>query len=157
MKSIPLCLALVTSTLLSFTVHAADQALISPQAGARTYAQNYKGMVLATCMTQAYRNDTGAANDAGSSASALRDWTYFDMEKSPDAVKSLVNRYLARDYSNPLVESDIKGVRFDFLKCMDLYHSKALEDLVKRLVIHPKHTYRQENPSRATALGAAAR
>ena len=46
MKSIPLCLALVTSTLLSFTVHAADQALISPQAGARTYAQNYKDMAL---------------------------------------------------------------------------------------------------------------
>jgi hypothetical protein len=71
-------------------------------------------------------NDTGAATDAGSSASALLDWTYFDMEKSPDAVKSLVNRYLARDYSNPLVESEIEGVRFDFLKCMDLYHSKAL-------------------------------
>jgi len=157
MKSIPLCLALVTSALLSFTVHAADQALISPQAGARTYAQNYKDMVLATCMTQAYRNDRGAATDAKSSASALRDWTYFDMEKSPDAVKSLVNRYLARDYSNPLVESEIKGVRFDFLKCMDLYHSKALEDLVKRLVIHPKRTYRQENPSRARVPGAAAR
>jgi len=108
-------------------------------------------------MTQAYRNDRGAPTDAGSSASALRDWTYFDMEKSPDAVKSLVNRYLARDYSHPLVESEIKGVRFDFLKCMDLYHSKALEDLVKRLVIHPKRTYRQENPSRAAVPGAAAR
>jgi hypothetical protein len=79
------------------------------------------------------------------------------MEKSPDAVKSLVNLYLARDYSNPLVESDIKGVRFDFLKCMDLYHGKALEDLVKRLVIHPECTYKQENPSRANAPGAAAR
>ena len=157
MKSIPLCLALVTSTLLSFTVHASDQPRISPQAGARTYAQNYKDMVLATCMTQAYRNDTGAATDAGSSASALRDWTYFDMEKSPDAVKSLVNRYLARDYSHPLVESEIKGVRFDFLKCMDLYHSNALDDLVKRLVIHPKRTYRQENPQRARAPGAVAR
>jgi len=108
-------------------------------------------------MTQAYRNDTGAATDAGSSASALRDWTYFDMEKSPDAVKSLVNRYLARDYSNPLVESEIEGVRFDFLKCMDLYHSKALEDLVKRIVIHQKRTFRQETPSRARAPGAAAR
>lgn len=157
MKSIPLCVALVTCTLLSLTGHASDQEIISPQAGARTYAQNYKDMVLATCMAKAYQNDTGAATDAGSSVSALRDWTYFDMEKSPDAVKSLVDSYLARDYSHPLVESEIKGVRFDFLKCMDLYHSKALEDLVKRLVIHPKRTYRKENPSRATAPGAAAR
>lgn len=85
-----------------------------------------------------------------------RAW-FINASDSPDAVKSLVNRYLARDYSHPLVESDIKGVRFDFLKCMDLYHSKALEDLVKRLVIHPNRTYRQENPSRARVPGAVAR
>lgn len=50
-----------------------------------------------------------AAIDAGSSVSALRDWTYYDLEKSPDAIKSLVDVYLARDYHNPLVESEIKG------------------------------------------------
>jgi hypothetical protein len=42
-----------------------------------------------------------------------RAWTYFDMDQSPDAVNSLVNNYLARDYSNPPVESEINGVRFD--------------------------------------------
>jgi hypothetical protein len=108
-----------------------------PQAPARTHVQNYKDMVLATCIAQAYRNDAGAAVDAGSSASALRDWTYFDLDDSPDAVKALVDAYLARDYRNPLVEAEVKGVQFNFLKCLDLYHSKALEALAKRMVIEP--------------------
>ncbi|MGF6413096.1 type VI secretion system amidase immunity protein Tai4 [Paraburkholderia sp. MM5482-R1] len=118
----------------------------TPQAGARTYAQNYKDMVLATCIATAYRNDKDAAMDAGSSVSALRDWTYFDLEKAPDAIKTLVDNYLARNYQNPLVESETEGVRFDFLKCLDLYHSKELDAQVKRLVINPRRTYRQDNP-----------
>lgn len=121
----------------------------SPQAGARSYAQNYKDMVLASCIAQAYTNDKNAGTDAGSSVSALRDWTYYDLEKSPDVVKALVDAYLARDYHNPLVEAEIKGVRFDLLKCLDLYHSKALDRLVKRVVINPGRSYRQDNPAPA--------
>ena len=113
-----------------------------PQAGARTHAQNYKDMVLATCMAQAYRDDTGAAADAGSSVSALRDWTYYDLDRSPDAVAALVARYLARDYRNPLVEAEIPGVRFDLLKCLDLYHSRELDELAGKLVIEPHRTFR---------------
>lgn len=104
-------------------------------------------MVLATCIANAYKNDKDAAVDVGSSVSALRDWTEYDMNKSPDAIKSLVASYLARDYHNPLVESEIKGVRFDFLKCLDMYHSKELDAQVKRLVINPQHTDRQDNLS----------
>lgn len=157
MRLSALRLAVIVSTFLSLPAHASARDITSPQAVTRTYAQNYKDMVLATCLTQAYRNETSVATDAGSSISALRDWTYFDMDQSPDAVKSLVSSYLARDYSNPLVESEIKGVRFDFLKCMDLYHSKALDDLAKRLVIHPKRIYGQEHSSRPQAHGATAR
>lgn len=157
MRVSPLLLASMASTLLSLPAHASDRDITSPQAVTRTYAQNYKDMVLATCLTQAYRNAPSVSTDAGSSISALRDWTYFDMDQSPDAVNSLVSSYLARDYSNPLVESEIKGVRFDFLKCMDLYHSKALDDLAKRLVVHPKRSYGQEHPSRLKAHGATAR
>ncbi|NJM31988.1 MAG: hypothetical protein HC848_02715 [Limnobacter sp.] len=128
--------------------HAKDEALNSPQAGTQTYAQNYKDMVLAECIATAYSKEQQATTDAGSSASALRDWTYYDWDKHPygDVVPPLVEKYLARDYRNPLVESEIKGVRFDFLKCLDLYHSKELDSLVKRVVINPKRTYRQDNP-----------
>jgi hypothetical protein len=117
-----------------------------PEAGARTYAQNYRDMVLAACVANAYKNDKDVVKDAASSSRALLDWTYFDMDKSTDALWPLVDAYLARDYFNPLVEAEVKGVRFDFLKCLDLYHSKALDALVKRVVIHPNHTYRQDYP-----------
>lgn len=129
-----------TVALLPITAIAAQ-----PQAPARTHAQNYKDMVLATCIAQAYRNDAGAAVDAGSSASALRDWTYYDLDDSPAAVKALVDAYLARDYRNPLVESEVQGVRFDVLKCLDLYHSKALEALVERVVIEPSRRFAPES------------
>ena len=56
-----------------------------------------------------------------------------------------MNEYLARDYHNPLADSEVKGVRFDLLKCLDLYHSAALDDQVERLVIDPSHSYRQDN------------
>lgn len=126
--------------------HATDAAS-SPQASTRTYAQNYKDMVLAECVATAYRDQPPAARDAGSSASALMDWTYFDLERNPDAGKSLVNRFLARDYRNPIVESEVKGVRFDFLKCLDLYHSKELDAQAKRFVINPKRSYELDNRS----------
>ncbi|KPW82552.1 Uncharacterized protein ALO76_01591 [Pseudomonas syringae pv. coriandricola] len=133
-------------TALSFNSWAKDDTAHSPQAGGRTYAQNYKDMVLAECIATAYKNDLKAAQDAGSSASALLDWTYYDMEQDPRAGKPLIDRFLARDYHNPLVESEVKGVRFDLLKCLDLYHSKELDSQVKKLVIKLDHTYRQDNP-----------
>lgn len=108
----------------------------SPQGMERTYEQNYKDMVLATCIANAYKGDKSTAMDAGSSVTALREWAYYDLEKSPDAVKALIDQYLARRYTNPLVESEVKGVKFDLLKCLDLYHSKELNALVKEVVIH---------------------
>ncbi|WP_080419850.1 type VI secretion system amidase immunity protein Tai4 [Burkholderia ubonensis] len=148
MKRNPLlpCMVFWVLTLAAQSSHAKDTAS-SPQADARTYAQNYKDMVLAECVATAYRNEPSAAMDAGSTASALMDWTYFDLERNPDAGKSLVNRFLALDYRNPIVESEIKGVRFDFLKCLDLYHSKALDAQVKQFVINPKRSYRLDNRS----------
>jgi hypothetical protein len=118
----------------------------SPQAAGRTYAQNYKDMLLALCVANAYAQDPKAARDAGSSFSALRDWTNYDMDSSPDAIKSLVDGYLARNYANPLVEAEVKGIAFDFLKCLDLYHSAELEAQVKQFVLTPDRTYRDDNP-----------
>lgn len=149
MNKSQLCILFVSAILIISNVQAKDEAVTSPQAGARTYAQNYKDMVMAECVATAYKNEPAATKDAGSSVSALRDWSYYDLEQSPDAVKELIERYLARDYHNLLAESEVKGVRFDFLKCLDLYHSEDLEALTKNLVINPKRSYRQDN-SRAT-------
>jgi len=126
------------------TSYAADTAHRGPEAGGRTYAQNYKDMVLATCLAQAYEG-TQAGQDLGSSVAALRDWTYFDMDKSTEPREALVKEYLDRDYANPLAESEVKGVRFDFLKCLDLYHSPELQKQVDAYVAEPDNTYRKSN------------
>ncbi|NTX27248.1 type VI secretion system amidase immunity protein Tai4 [Burkholderia pyrrocinia] len=126
-------------------VSAKDAAQASPEAGSRTYIQNFKDMVLAECLVTAYKQAPGVSKDIGSSASALRDWTYYDMERAPDVVQSLVAGYLAHDYRNPVVESDVKDVKFDFLKCMDLYHGKALDTAARTLVLRPNGTYRSES------------
>lgn len=122
----------------------ADEAEKGPQAGGRTYAQNYKDMVLARCLTEAYAGSADVAKDVGSAVSALRDWTYYDMDSATVAIDGLIRDYLAKDYSNPLAESEAKGVRFDLLKCLDLYHSPALETQVKRFVEQPERTWRQD-------------
>lgn len=119
----------------------------SPQAYKRTYAQNYGDLVLATCLTTAYPSSTEAGKDIGSLISALRDWSYYDMEKRPDAIFPLIRTYLSRNYFNPLVESDIKGVRFDFLKCLDLYHSEELDSVTEELISEPDRTIEQETRS----------
>lgn len=139
------CYCLLVCTLFASISDAKDKTEIWPQAGARSDTQNYKDMVLAECVATAYRKERQASIDAGSSASALRDWTHYDWDKHPyyDVVPPLVEKYLARDYRHPLVESELQGVRFDFLKCLDLYHSKELDSLSKRVVIHPKRTDRQ--------------
>lgn len=129
----------------SLFAQADDKRINSPQAGSRSYIQNYKDMVLAECVATAYKNDVNAAVDAGSSVSALRDWSYYDFEQSIDKVNPLIENYLTRDYKNPLVESEIKNVRFDFLKCLDLYHSNELDKLAKKIVINPKRSYRQDH------------
>lgn len=140
-KTLLCCLSLA----FMFEVHAKDETITSPQASARTYAQNFKDMVLAECVAEAYRREPMATRDAGSSVSALRDWTYYDLEQGPDAIRALVEQYLARNYYNPLAEPEAKGIRFDFLKCLDLYHGEELETLTKRLVINPDRTFRQDN------------
>lgn len=118
-----------------------------PAAGARSHAQNYRDMVMATCLANAYKGNREVAIDAGSSVSALRDWTLFDMDNAPDEVRTLVDSFLARDYRNPIVEAEIKGVRFDLLKCLDLYHSRELDTHIKRYVIEPGKTSRSSVPA----------
>ncbi|PIT55613.1 type VI secretion system amidase immunity protein Tai4 [Snodgrassella alvi] len=111
---------------------------MTPEAVNRTFIQNYKDMVLASCIASAYHDDKIASMDAGSSASVLREWTYYNMDKSIDAEIRIIDSYLSRNYFNPLAEAEIKGIKFDFLKCLDLYHSKELDRLAKKVISHPQ-------------------
>ena len=116
---------------------------MSPEAYKRTNLQNFKDIVLGRCIAKAYRGDKSAPKDAGSSASALIDWTYFDLNET-EAVHNLIDKYLSRDYFNPYAEFD-KEVKYDYLKCLDLYHSKDLKRLAKEIVYDPNETYKSSS------------
>lgn len=113
---------------------------MTPEAVNRTFIQNYKDMVLGNCLAQAYGDI--ASMDAGSSVSALIEWTYYNMDKSIDEEIRIIDSYLSRNYLNLLAEAEIKGIKFDFLKCLDLYHSKDLDKLAKKMIEHPQNTFR---------------
>ncbi|MGO4279156.1 Type VI secretion system (T6SS), amidase immunity protein [Cupriavidus sp. OV038] len=110
----------------------------------RTYGQNYKDMVLARCIARAYEGDAAASADAGQTADELSASLYYDMASSIDAIPPLVDQFLARDYRNPRLKAHSMGQQFRLLKCLDLYHSRALQDQVKRHVPRPNQTHRQE-------------
>lgn len=116
---------------------------MSPEAYKRTNLQNFKDIVLGRCIAKAYRGDKSASSDAGSSASALIDWAYFDLNET-EAVHNLIDKYLSRDYFNPYAEFD-KEVKYDYLKCLDLYHSKDLKRLAKEIVYDPNETYKNSS------------
>ncbi|MEQ4254603.1 type VI secretion system amidase immunity protein Tai4 [Pseudomonas syringae] len=132
------CLALVATESFAHTKPS------SPEGMHRSYEKNFKDLVLATCIANAYAYDVKVGIDAGSSVTAIEDWANYDWEVGPDEIRALVKKYLTRDYTNPLTESEIKGVKFDLLKCLDLYHSKDLNDLTKKTVVNPTHTYMQD-------------
>lgn len=105
----------------------------TPGAAARTSASNFKDMVLAICISRSQQGQ--AAADAAGSANALMEWTRYDAEKSPDEINRMVNRFLGRNYRNPLGEHEGPDAEFNVLKCLDLYHSRDLDSLTKRVVL----------------------
>ena len=131
---ISLIVSILSFSLLSYAVDT-PRGGDSPDAPNRTNAQNYKDKMLATCIAAAYKNDPNAIKDSSATASVLLEWTYYDMEDSGEAMNNLINKYLKRDYRNPL--EGYEGVKFDLLKCLDMYHSKELDLQVKKYVLHP--------------------
>lgn len=112
----------------------------TPAASVRSNASNFKDMVLAVCISRSQQGETAA--DAAGSARALVEWTLYDAEKGTDEIDRLVNRFLDRNYHNPLGGDEGDGTQFNLLKCLDLYHSTDLESLSKRVVLQPRRRKR---------------
>lgn len=105
----------------------------TPAAATRSSTSNFKDMVLSICISRSLQGH--AAADAAGSAHALVEWTRYDAEKAPEEIDRLVNRFLARNYRNPLGEHEGPEAEFNLLKCLDLYHSRELDSLSKRVVL----------------------
>jgi hypothetical protein len=116
----------------------------------RTNADNYKDRALASCLAAAYKDAQAgqyASQDARVTASAFGEWTYYNLRPGNADVDWLIQRYLRRDYSNPV--EGYAGAQFELLKCLDMYHSPTLEELVHKHVPHP--TWIGDQPKRSRA------
>lgn len=100
----------------------------------RTNAENYKDRALAFCISESYKGSP-AGEDANITMSAFLEWTYYDFKNGDPAVDRLVEKYLRRDYSNPM--EGYVGAKFNLLKCIDMYHSQELAEQVRKYVPHP--------------------
>ncbi|MEN9867588.1 MAG: hypothetical protein RL748_3178 [Pseudomonadota bacterium] len=99
----------------------------------RSNAENYQDRALAYCVATAYKGSPAGA-DAHISMSAFLEWTDFD-DKGNKALDQLVEKYLRRDYSNPM--EGYADAKFNLLKCIDMYRSRELAELVRKYVPHP--------------------
>jgi hypothetical protein len=125
-------LAVLLALGVSGAIASANQ--MSPSAPSRQDASNFKDMVLAICVSKIYQKQSEASADAASSARALVEWTRYDADVAPDEIEKLVATFTKRDYQNPLGDNASRSSKFDFLKCLDLFHSRELESLTRRVV-----------------------
>lgn len=95
--------------------------------------RSFKDAVLAICLAEAYRHDPIPVKDLQASIEEWRRSTVLDQKQVDKYVTPLVDAYVQRDYFNPLAETEVRGLRFDFLKCLDLYHDPILDRVVKKL------------------------
>lgn len=116
--------------LCSTAAHAGKDTVVAPT---RNNATNFKDRALAYCIAQAYK-DSPAGQDATKTGGAFLDWTYYDLTANP-ALDALIAKYLGRDYSTPV--EGYADIKFSLLKCFDMYHSKELDQLVRKYVPHP--------------------
>ena len=118
-----------------------------PEVASRTYGQNFKDLVLSSCVAAAYASEPKAEADAGATAGGLDStWTNYDPELAAGEIIKLIEKYLARQYNS------IQGpsIKLDLMKCLDLYHAaRYLELLAIDVVPEPARTCLQDT-ERAT-------
>lgn len=100
---------------------------------------DFKDRVLAICIQYAYRHEVVAADDAGRAAAFLDRASPPETDPTRREIDWLVDQYLQRDYFEPFSAWQHRGLRFDLLKCIDLYHGRPLDDLTVRLLFDQGH------------------
>lgn len=93
----------------------------------RGYSQEtlLKNWALSRCLGQVYE-EAGARQDANASASAYLEFGHQPIE-AYEALSVVVAEYANRDYAGSV------EARFGTMKCVDLLHSKKLDELAREL------------------------
>jgi hypothetical protein len=113
--------AAIGVVLFALAQHALAQGSEASRYSQRTLLKNW---ALSRCLGQAYR-DGKASEDANASASA-----YLEFGRQPivayEALNVVIGKYANRKYAGS-VRSD-----FNTMKCIDLFHSKELDELANK-------------------------
>ena len=83
-----------------------------------------KNWTLSVCLAKISK-DPEAKNDANATASAYLEFGHQRIE-TYDALRNLAERYANRKYGGSIKSE------FNTMKCIDLFHSKELDDLARR-------------------------
>ncbi|MDR2924627.1 MAG: type VI secretion system amidase immunity protein Tai4 [Azoarcus sp.] len=100
----------------------------------RNNATNFKDRALAFCIAKAYKDTPTVELDARKTGGFYLEKTYFDLDADPK-MNALIDKYLRYDYRMPI--EGFVDAKFDLLKCIDMYHSLELDELVRKYVPHP--------------------
>ena len=98
------------------------------QSEVRSYSQKtlLKNWALSSCLARVYE-DQNTRDDASAAAAA-----YLEFGRQPieayESLERLVEKYASRKYFGS-IQSD-----FNTMKCIDLFHSRELDSLVRRLL-----------------------
>jgi hypothetical protein len=105
-----------------FMVTAALAAKDTPE----SYSQKIllKNWALSRCLSKAYPSEI-SKNDAEITAGAFLEFSKFSLDANEKA-EALVDKFLAKKY-----DGSVKS-NYNTMKCIDLFHSKELDDLARR-------------------------
>ncbi|MDR2092665.1 MAG: type VI secretion system amidase immunity protein Tai4 [Azoarcus sp.] len=112
----------------------------------RSNAQNYKDMILAKCAFAAYSPEERQepAYDAHGASVIFHESTCYELTEDQDnESQDLIERYLMLEIPPSALVQKYKTIKTKLVtspklaKCIELYHSKALEDHIKKHVCEP--------------------
>jgi hypothetical protein len=142
MEHIALLFALLLGTVFSVAAQEANS-VDGQKEGTRyrTYGQKYKDMVFSYCVAIAYKEDRNIYRDAYATAKLIYKFPLYE-KKYRVAMKEagvLIDQFLARTYTAPIFTHETGiDVPFSLAKCIDLYHSKALDANMRKFVPNPE-------------------
>jgi len=114
--------------MLAVTSHADAQQATEQYSESMTdkYSQKtlLKNWALSVCLAQISK-DPASREDAGATASAYMEFGHQRIE-AYDALRELADRYAKRRYGGSIKSE------FNTMKCIDLFHSKELDDLATK-------------------------
>jgi hypothetical protein len=142
MKHIPAILFAFLS-LFAFPSAAQETDSTEEKEGARyrTYGQKYKDMVFSYCVAKAYKDDKRILNDAYATARLIYKFPLYEKKDISGMREAgvLIDQFLARTYTAPIFTHETGiDVPFNLAKCIDLYHSKALDANMRKFVPNPE-------------------